>query len=184
MLVTLFFRHIPGKSGVAVMLYDPRKSNISRIEKESGVTFEHLSAPQPADVAKAAGKEAADIIADISDRYGFICAWLILKYIILLIIISTMYSVIPVFKAAAEELLNTSDLSPAELLAKALAKAAVCFCCLIYSLWEADLLILLLTNLCLAFQGYSEIKTRSLLTSMENCVTLLLECGRPIFSPS
>ncbi|TMW91747.1 hypothetical protein EJD97_013939 [Solanum chilense] len=121
-----------GKSGVAVMLYDPRKSNISRIEKESGVTFEHLSAPQPADVAKAAGKEAADIIADISD------------------------SVIPVFKAAAEELLNTSDLSPAELLAKALAKAA----------------------------GYSEIKTRSLLTSMENCVTLLFESGRPIFSPS
>ncbi|KAK4358245.1 hypothetical protein RND71_023855 [Anisodus tanguticus] len=121
-----------GKTGVAVMLYDPRKSNISRIERESGVKFEHLSAPQPADVAKAAGKEAADIIADISD------------------------SVIPAFKAAAEELLNTSDLSPAELLAKALAKAA----------------------------GYSEIKTRSLLTSMENCVTLLLECGRPIFSPS
>ncbi|KAK4340840.1 hypothetical protein RND71_039341 [Anisodus tanguticus] len=121
-----------GKTGVAVMLYDPRKSNISRIERESGVKFEHLSAPQPADVAKAAGKEAADMIADISD------------------------SVIPAFKAAAEELLNTSDLSPSELLAKALAKAA----------------------------GYSEIKTRSLLTSMENCVTLLLECGRPVFSPS
>ncbi|XP_016497180.2 LOW QUALITY PROTEIN: DEAD-box ATP-dependent RNA helicase 7 [Nicotiana tabacum] len=121
-----------GNTGVAVLLYDPRKSNISRIERESGVKFEHLSAPQPADVAKAAGKEAADIIAEISD------------------------SVIPAFKAAAEELLNTSDLSPAELLAKALAKAA----------------------------GYSEIKTRSLLTSMENCVTLLLECGRPIFSPS
>ncbi|KAK4734406.1 hypothetical protein R3W88_008667 [Solanum pinnatisectum] len=121
-----------GNTGVAVMLYDPKKSNISKIERESGVKFEHLSAPQPADVAKAAGKEAAEAIGEISD------------------------SVIPAFKAAAEELLHTSELSPAELLAKALAKAA----------------------------GYSEIKSRSLLSSMENCVTLLLECGRPIFSPS
>ncbi|KAM3340655.1 DEAD-box ATP-dependent RNA helicase 7 [Capsicum galapagoense] len=121
-----------GNTGVAVMLYDPKKSNISKIERESGVKFEHLSAPQPADVAKAAGKEAAEAVAEISD------------------------SVIPAFKAAAEELLHTSELSPAELLAKALAKAA----------------------------GYSEIKSRSLLSSMENCVTLLLECGRPTFSPS
>ncbi|KAG8390276.1 hypothetical protein BUALT_Bualt01G0066800 [Buddleja alternifolia] len=121
-----------GKSGVAVMLYDPRKSNFSRIERESGVKFEHISAPQPADIAKAAGAEAAEKINEISD------------------------SVIPVFKAAAEELLNTSDLSPSDLLAKALAKAA----------------------------GYSEIKSRSLLTSMEGYVTVLLECGKPIYSPS
>ncbi|KAM3320119.1 DEAD-box ATP-dependent RNA helicase 7 [Capsicum chacoense] len=121
-----------GNTGVAVMLYDPKKSNISKIERESGVKFEHLSAPQPADVAKAAGKEAAEAVAEISD------------------------SVIPAFKAAAEELLHISELSPAELLAKALAKAA----------------------------GYSEIKSRSLLSSIGNCVTLLLECGRPIFSPS
>lgn len=32
---------------------------------------------------------------------------------------------IPVFKAAAEELLNSSDLTPADILAKALANAAV-----------------------------------------------------------
>ncbi|XP_075484208.1 DEAD-box ATP-dependent RNA helicase 7-like [Primulina tabacum] len=121
-----------GKSGVAVMLYDPRKSNFSRIEREAGVKFEHISAPQPADIAKAAGADAAEKISEISD------------------------SVIPVFKAAAEELLNSSDLSPAELLAKALAKAA----------------------------GYTEIKSRSLLTSMENNVTVLLECGKPIHSPS
>ncbi|KAL5707201.1 RNA helicase [Ranunculus cassubicifolius] len=44
-----------GNTGVAVMLYDPRRSNISRIERESGVKFEHVSAPQPADVAKAVG---------------------------------------------------------------------------------------------------------------------------------
>ncbi|KAL0452546.1 UNVERIFIED_CONTAM: DEAD-box ATP-dependent RNA helicase 7 [Sesamum latifolium] len=121
-----------GKTGVAVMLYDPRKSNFSRIERESGVKFEHISAPQPADIAKAAGAEAAEKINEISD------------------------SVIPVFKAAAQELLDSSELSPADLLAKALAKAA----------------------------GYTEIKSRSLLTSMENYVTVLLECGRPIYSPS
>ncbi|CAA0831907.1 DEAD-box ATP-dependent RNA helicase 7, partial [Striga hermonthica] len=121
-----------GKSGVAVMLYDPRKSNFSRIERESGVKFEHISAPQPADIAKTAGAEAADKINEISD------------------------SVIPVFMTAAEELLNSSDLTPTELLAKALAKAA----------------------------GYTEIKTRSLLTSMENCVTVQLDCGKPIFSQS
>ncbi|CAA2995428.1 DEAD-box ATP-dependent RNA helicase 7 [Olea europaea subsp. europaea] len=121
-----------GKTGVAVMLYDPRKSNFSRIERESGVKFEHISAPQPADIAKAAGAEAAEKITEISD------------------------SVIPVFKAAAEELLNTSTLSPTELLAKALAKAA----------------------------GYTEIKSRSLLSSMENSVTVLLQCERPIYTPS
>ncbi|KAF3615646.1 DEAD-box ATP-dependent RNA helicase 7 [Capsicum annuum] len=149
-----------GNTGVAVMLYDPKKSNISKIERESGVKFEHLSAPQPADVAKAAGKEAAEAVAEISD------------------------SVIPAFKAAAEELLHTSELSPAELLAKALAKAAV-------SISPHDLSnrgtkpgLMVDRTVLLLFQGYSEIKSRSLLSSMENCVTLLLECGRPIFSPS
>ncbi|CAH9094300.1 unnamed protein product [Cuscuta epithymum] len=121
-----------GNTGVAVMLYDPKRSNISRIERESGVKFEHIAAPQPADIAKAVGKEAAEQIAGISD------------------------SVIPAFKEAAEDLLNSSDLSPADLLAKALAKAS----------------------------GYTEIKSRSLLTSMENCVTLHLESGRPFYSPS
>ncbi|XP_041998455.1 DEAD-box ATP-dependent RNA helicase 7-like isoform X1 [Salvia splendens] len=121
-----------GKTGIAVMLYDPRKSNFSKIERESGVKFEHMSAPQPADIAKVAGAEAAEKIAEISDR------------------------VIPVFKDVAEELVKSSVLSPAELLAKALAKIA----------------------------GYTEIKSRSLLTSMENYVTVLLECGKPIYTPS
>lgn len=58
----------PGNTGVAVMLYDPKKSNISRIERESGVKFEHIAAPQPADIAKAIGEEAAVQIAGISDR--------------------------------------------------------------------------------------------------------------------
>ncbi|KAJ1431382.1 RNA-binding domain superfamily [Sesbania bispinosa] len=121
-----------GNTGVAVMLYDPRRSNVSKIEKESGVKFEHVSAPQSDDIAKAVGGEAAEMITQVSD------------------------SVIPAFKSAAEELLNNSGLSAVELVAKALAKAV----------------------------GFTEIKKRSLLTSMENYVTLLLEIGRPIFTPS
>lgn len=121
-----------GNTGVAVMLYDPRKSSVSKIERESGVKFEHISAPQPADIAKAAGVEAAETITQVSD------------------------SVIPAFKSAAEELLNNSGLSAAELLAKALAKAV----------------------------GYTEIKSRSLLSSLEDHVTVLLEAGKPIYTPS
>ncbi|KAI5346948.1 Hypothetical predicted protein [Prunus dulcis] len=121
-----------GNSGVAVMLYDPRRSNVSKIERESGVKFEHITAPKPVDVAKAVGQDAAEMITRISD------------------------SVIPAFKSVAEELLKTSELSAVELLAKALAKAA----------------------------GYTEIKKRSLLSSMENHVTVLLEAGKPIYSPS
>ncbi|KAE9620994.1 hypothetical protein Lal_00019877 [Lupinus albus] len=121
-----------GNTGVAVMLYDPRKSSVSRIERESGVKFEHISAPQPDDIAKAVGGEAAEMILQVSD------------------------SVVPAFKRTAEGLLNNSGLSAVELLAKALAKAV----------------------------GFTEIKKRSLLTSMENYVTLRLEIGKPIFTPS
>ncbi|KAJ9553241.1 hypothetical protein OSB04_017286 [Centaurea solstitialis] len=121
-----------GNSGIAITLYEPRRANISKLEREAGVKFEHVSAPQPSDIAKAAGVDAAEAILQVSD------------------------SVIPVFKSAAEDLLKTSGLSPVELLAKALAKSI----------------------------GYTEIKQRSLLTSMENYVTVLLEAGRPIYTPS
>ncbi|KAI9117734.1 hypothetical protein K1719_011149 [Acacia pycnantha] len=122
-----------GNTGVAVMLYDRRRSNvISKIERDSGVKFEHISAPQPADIAKAVGGNAAKMITQVSD------------------------DVIPAFKSAAEDLLHNSGLTAVELLAKALAKTV----------------------------GYTEIKKRSLLTSMENHVTLLLEIGRPIYTPS
>ncbi|KAK3220895.1 hypothetical protein Dsin_014865 [Dipteronia sinensis] len=121
-----------GNSGVAVMLYDPRKSSVSRIERESGVKFEHISAPQAADIAKAAGGEVAESIIQVSD------------------------SVIPAFKSAAEELLNTSGLSAVDLLSKALAKAA----------------------------GFTDIKSRSLLNSLEDHVTVHLEAGKPIYTAS
>ncbi|KAM1029343.1 hypothetical protein ACFX13_042559 [Malus domestica] len=86
-----------GNSGVAVMLYDPRMSNFSKIELESGVKFEYISAPQPLNMAKAVVGHDATKISD---------------------------SVIPAFKPVAKELLNTSGLSAVDLLAKALAKAA------------------------------------------------------------
>ncbi|XP_008812489.2 DEAD-box ATP-dependent RNA helicase 7-like [Phoenix dactylifera] len=122
-----------GNTGVSILLYEPRYSySISRLERESGVKFEHISAPQPADVAESAGSEAADSISNVSD------------------------SVVPVFRSQAEELLSSSGLSAVDLLAKALAKAA----------------------------GYTDIKKRSLLSSMENYVTLLLEAGKTIYSPS
>ncbi|KAF8082035.1 hypothetical protein N665_0851s0007 [Sinapis alba] len=121
-----------GNTGVAVMLYDSRKSGVSRIEKQAGIKFEHVSAPQPNDIAKAVGMDAAEKITQVCD------------------------SVVPAFMAAAKELLENSGVSAEVLLAKALAKTA----------------------------GFTEIKKRSLLTSMENYVTLLLEAGRPIYTPT
>ncbi|KAG0498605.1 hypothetical protein HPP92_002931 [Vanilla planifolia] len=122
-----------GNTGVAILLYEPRYSrSIVRIEKESGVKFEHISAPEPSDIAETAGSEAADSILNVSD------------------------SVLPVFMSQAEELLSSSNLSAVELLAKALAKAA----------------------------GYNDIKKRSLLTSLDDYVTLQLQTDKKIYSPS
>lgn len=59
-----------GNSGVAILHYEPKfKHCITRIERESGVKFEHISAPQPADIAESAGFEAAEAITTVSDRY-------------------------------------------------------------------------------------------------------------------
>ncbi|CAI9294477.1 unnamed protein product [Lactuca saligna] len=106
-----------GNSGVAITLYEASKSNISKLEREASVKFEHISAPQPADIAKAIGGDPAEVIIQVVD------------------------SVIPVFKS---------------LLAKALAKSI----------------------------GYTEIKHMSLLSSMENNITLHLEAGRLVYTPS
>lgn len=65
-----------GNSGVAILLYEPKhKRRVSTIERESGVRFEHISAPQPADIAKSAGSEAAEAISNVSDRsdYFLVC---------------------------------------------------------------------------------------------------------------
>ncbi|GFY83228.1 DEAD box RNA helicase [Actinidia rufa] len=116
--------------------------NISKIERESGVKFEHISVPQLAEIAKAAGSAAAaETITQVSD------------------------GVIPIFKSADQELLNTSGLAPVELLAKALAKSVR------------------LSLVCI-MQGYIAIKSRLLLSFMENYATVLLESERPIYALS
>lgn len=96
---------------------------------------------------------------------------------------------IPAFKSTAEELLKNSGLSVVELLAKALAKAVVSQCSSSFSPFLKKIPNLSsfkkkknLRDLSCNVQGYTEIKKRSHLTSMENYVTLLLETGRPIFT--
>jgi hypothetical protein len=60
---------------VAILLYEPKhKRRVSTIERESGVKFEHISAPQPADIAESAGSEAAEAITKVSDRSVFFFA--------------------------------------------------------------------------------------------------------------
>ncbi|CAI9283572.1 unnamed protein product [Lactuca saligna] len=121
-----------GNSGVAITLYEPRKSNISKLEREASVKFEHISAPQHTDIAKVVGGDAAEVIIQVVD------------------------CVIPVFKSAVEELLNNFSLAPVQLLAKARAKSI----------------------------RYTEIKHMSLVSYMENNITLHLEARRPVYTPS
>lgn len=117
-------RHLGRESGV-------KFEHLSAPQPADVVKFEHISVPQPADIAESAGTEAADSISSVSD------------------------SVTSIFKSQAEQLLSTTGLPAIDLLAKALAKAA----------------------------GYTDIKKRSLLSSMEGYVTLLLQAGRkPIHS--
>ena len=122
---------LSGNTGVSILLYEPRYSySISRLERESGVKFEHISAPQPADVAESAGSEAADSISNVSDRYA--CGTFLEKIACNKFTLSVpsmcthgFCSVVPVFRSQAEQLLSSSGLSAVDLLAKALAKAAV-----------------------------------------------------------
>ncbi|GJS49534.1 DEAD-box ATP-dependent RNA helicase 7 [Tanacetum coccineum] len=121
-------------------------------------------------------------------------------------------SVIPVFKAAATELLESSGLSPIELTAKALAKSIASLTVgdaskeinlvfdsviPVFKAAAAELLesfglspIELITKALaksiasLVLVGYTEIKKRSVLTFMKNYVTLLLEARRPCYTPS
>lgn len=116
------------------MLYEPKKAYIiSKIERESGVKFEYVSAPQPAEIARSAGLEAAETISEVSDRYSqfqmvHLCRNNGVEFELFLhpyILLFAHFSVVPVFKSAAEQLLSSSGLSAVDLLAKALAKTAV-----------------------------------------------------------
>jgi len=80
MLMPRVFTIFIGNSGVAVMLYDPRRSNISKIQRESGVKFEHITAPRAEDIAKAAGVGAAETITQVSDRYTSMMVFMYFKH--------------------------------------------------------------------------------------------------------
>lgn len=69
----LYIIFVAGNTGVAVTLYESRKSSVSRIEKEAGIKFEYISAPQPDDIARAVGMEAAENIKKVCDRYAYTC---------------------------------------------------------------------------------------------------------------
>ncbi|KAK9823222.1 hypothetical protein WJX72_001159 [[Myrmecia] bisecta] len=87
-----------GSTGVSVTLVDRKKEGlIPYIEKKAGVQFERIGAPQPRDMAKAAGERAVEAIQAVDE------------------------SVIPWFKEAAQKLLAEAS-SPEDALAMALAK--------------------------------------------------------------
>ncbi|KAL0700279.1 hypothetical protein Bca4012_056401 [Brassica carinata] len=56
-----------GNTGVVVMLYGSRNSGVSRIEKQAGKRFEHVSALHPNDIVKAVGMEASEKTTQVCD---------------------------------------------------------------------------------------------------------------------
>lgn len=132
---TTFYSFFPflGNTGVAVMLYDPRRSNIPKIERESQVLNLNIYLPlRPMILPKLLAEKLQKwlcrcligmFIFWYKDRYVFICLFCLMLYFALKM--CHKCSVIPAFKSAAEELLNNSGLSVVDLFAKALAKAVV-----------------------------------------------------------
>lgn len=122
-----------GKTGVSVMFYDRKKERlIPVIERKAGFKFERIAAPQPADIARASASSAAESINGVSD------------------------SLLPIFRPAAEELVRSSNLSPTDIIAKAMAKIA----------------------------GHTELRRRSLITGQDNFGTMMLQIGKPMYSAS
>jgi len=109
------------------MLYDPRRSNIPKIERESEVLNLNMYLPLrpiilPKLLAEKLQKWLCRCLIGIfifwyKDSYVFICLFCLMLYFAL----KTCHkcSVIPAFKSAAEELLNNSGLSVVDLFAKA-----------------------------------------------------------------
>ncbi|KAI5070432.1 hypothetical protein GOP47_0014775 [Adiantum capillus-veneris] len=122
-----------GKTGVSVLFYDRMKEYmIPTIERKAGFKFERVSAPHPAEIARSACASASEKVVQVSD------------------------SVLPIFRPAVDVLLQNSDLSAADLLAKALARIA----------------------------GLTDVKKRSLLTSQSDFTTVILQSERPFYTPS
>ncbi|CAI7923303.1 unnamed protein product, partial [Closterium sp. NIES-54] len=122
-----------GNTGVSVLVADRWAGRIvAQIEHTAGVKFERVSPPQPADLVRVASAAVTAKVKAVGD------------------------SVVPLFESSAQELIDSTGLSPLAALAKALA--------------------------CLA--GHTELKVRSLLLSQQDQVTLLLRCSSSFYSPS
>ncbi|KAL3696316.1 hypothetical protein R1sor_010392 [Riccia sorocarpa] len=122
-----------GKLGISVMLYDRKKEYmIPQIERKAGFKFERIAAPQPADIAKASAATSIDGIRQVSD------------------------SVLPLFRLAAQQLLDSTGMPAVDVIAKALAKIS----------------------------GHTEVKRRSLFTSTDDAITLHLQNSSTIYSPT
>lgn len=65
-------------------------------------------------------------------------------------------SLLPIFRPVAEELMRSSNLPPVDVLAKAIAKIA----------------------------GHTELRRRSLITGQDGCATMMLQPGKPMYSPT
>ncbi|KAG6512103.1 DEAD-box ATP-dependent RNA helicase 7-like [Zingiber officinale] len=60
-----------GNTGVAILLYEPKgKYHISRIERDSGVKFEQISAPESAGIIESAESLAANATPNSFDRFS------------------------------------------------------------------------------------------------------------------
>ncbi|MCO5608224.1 hypothetical protein L7F22_062430 [Adiantum nelumboides] len=71
------------------------------------------------------------------------------------IFVKTFYcSLLPIFRPAAEELMQSSNLSPTDIIAKAIAKVA----------------------------GHTELRRRSLITGQDTFATMMLQIGKPMYS--
>ncbi|MCO5552180.1 hypothetical protein L7F22_005691 [Adiantum nelumboides] len=71
------------------------------------------------------------------------------------IFVKTFYcSLLPIFRPAAEQLMQSSNLSPTDIIAKAIAKVA----------------------------GHTELRRRSLITGQDAFATMMLQIGKPMYS--
>ncbi|KAG0598099.1 hypothetical protein M758_12G046000 [Ceratodon purpureus] len=122
-----------GNTGISVLFYDRKKEYmIPQIERKAGFKFERIAAPQPVDIAKASGNTATDGILAVADN------------------------VVPLFRQAAMDLVESSGLPAVDVLAKAIAKIS----------------------------GQTELKRRSLLTSHDDATTLMLKANTSMYSPT
>ncbi|KAI3896003.1 hypothetical protein MKW92_017966 [Papaver armeniacum] len=111
--------------------------------KYAGVKFEHISAPQATDIATSVAHEISAAILEVFDI------------------------VIPAFQSAAEQLIKTYGLSVVDLLSKTLAKAFVCTDNFLNFHFIRSYFIDLTFETLWVDAGYTKIKSRSLLNSME-----------------